>query len=282
MKSLFRFFKIIISISLVAAFAYAQTSTCTQAKAAQDKSKEDIDNSRMAIYYSAAAAAYGCVFAATGGAPWCYGGLAGIAIFGYTLQQAVDAYNSGNRADSIIRVHCDMPPSPDIPRNGGTPSNPDPVGDAVATLNKVGVKYDPKAGTFKLPDGKTLTKKGILDGSQVPAGSQQGISDMLASIQKQAKEKVAEEKKNTDVNGEVISGGGAPVAPAIPPPPDFNALLNQKADGGSKGARGPAANAKGLSRLYNGEPIGVAGDSIFGMVNRRYNSQAEAKTLIAP
>ena len=73
-------------------------------------------------------------------------------------------------------------------------------------------------------------------------------------------------------------GGGASVVP--------EGGYGTEAEGGSVASRlaklRNPANSKGLTKNFNGDPIGVASDSIFEMMSRRYNLKNTQKTFFGP
>ncbi|MGE0632195.1 MAG: hypothetical protein AB7O96_07285 [Pseudobdellovibrionaceae bacterium] len=144
---------------------------------------------------------------------------------------------------------------------------------AMANLKKaeaLGLKIDPKAGTATLPNGKTvpLTSAGM-------ASSGLGSSAFQAAKREADKlsEKAFADMKKSLVSsmGEDGGGGGGfgSSSSSSSSEEESDAALGVNAESNSLADRG-AASVAGLTKDFNGEPIGVAGDSIFDMIARRY------------
>lgn len=144
--------------------------------------------------------------------------------------------------------------------------------DALAKLEKgvAGSKLDLKKGTLTTADGKTydLNKLGTPEGMAAagfPPGAISGAMDYGAKISKEMQDKVDKMKLGalTAAGGyDEGSGGGRGGS---------GGSSDYAGGGGGSGTvpREPTSMA-GMQKNYNGEPIGVAADSIFHMMNRRY------------
>ncbi|MEN0059186.1 MAG: hypothetical protein AAGB31_10165 [Bdellovibrio sp.] len=148
--------------------------------------------------------------------------------------------------------------------------------DDLAKLEKAGI-INTKDGTATV-NGKTYSLSDVSsDSAMAAAGLSQSNIDSLkslnAAIEKKAAEKVEKMKLGsaTATNGFEEGGGGSLKGP--------DSLASSESDGFSSAAlagrskvgidRDPSALA-GMQKNYNGEPIGVAADSIFLMMSRRY------------
>lgn len=141
------------------------------------------------------------------------------------------------------------------------------------TAEKLGFKYDPKTDSLKTPGGQaslsSLTSSGSF--SKLGLGG-----DAFAAAKKQA-DKISE-KVLSDINkslvgsmeaGESSGGGGASSGSA-----SSTGFSDEEFGGPSRGIAGledrGVASVAGMTKNFNGELIGVAGDSIFDMIARRY------------
>lgn len=151
-------------------------------------------------------------------------------------------------------------------------------------LQEQGYSID-RNGKVKTPSGRTIDPKSL---SSASSAAEAGIgaseySDFLALSEKAqaAAKKRADQLKNlldTDINGDGGGGGGgkgAAVASNGNRNNDFwkKFLLDKK-------AKAKDAGIEGLSKEFNGEPIGVAGDNIFEMITRRYDAKETQGTFV--
>lgn len=145
--------------------------------------------------------------------------------------------------------------------------------DALAKLEKgvSGSKIDVKNGKLTTFDGKTydLTKDGSPEGMAAagfPPGAISGAMEYGAKISKEMQDKVDKLKLGAmTAAGGFDEGGGSGRG-------SYASSDSSDGSGGGSGVkleRDPA-NLAGMQKNYNGEPIGVAADSIFLMMNRRY------------
>ncbi|KYG66574.1 hypothetical protein AZI86_05885 [Bdellovibrio bacteriovorus] len=146
--------------------------------------------------------------------------------------------------------------------------------DALAKLEKgvAGSKIDVKKGTLTTYDGKTYDLKngGTPEGMAAagfPPGAISGAMEYGAKISKEMQDKVDKLKLGAmTASGGYDEGGGGGRG---------YASSSDSSDGSGGGGSGvklerDPANLAGMQKNYNGEPIGVAADSIFLMMNRRY------------
>ncbi|HWU43717.1 MAG TPA: hypothetical protein VN132_09775 [Bdellovibrio sp.] len=165
------------------------------------------------------------------------------------------------------------------------------IGSTLQTLQAKGV-YDPKLGTFNV-NGKTyaasdLSSPASMATSGLSQGAIAGLMSATADMEKKAQAKVDKVKigASTAENGYADAGGGG------------NAWGTGSGSGASSatssyGGVGKASLSKsalgrdpsslaGMSKNYNGEPIGVAADSIFSMMSRRYKVKESQETFFGP
>jgi hypothetical protein len=139
----------------------------------------------------------------------------------------------------------------------------------LAQMEKSGVKLDPKTGKISLPNGKTINASDAgSTGAMASAGmSPSDISSLKSKVAAIEKDALAKTKLVVPTFGEEGPGGGGGQNTQT-------AAVDTSSYGGG-GNRALAslntkASTQGLSKTYKGEPIGIANDSIFNMMARRY------------
>ncbi|MFN8792369.1 MAG: hypothetical protein ACK5Y2_13025 [Bdellovibrionales bacterium] len=143
-------------------------------------------------------------------------------------------------------------------------------------LDKKGIKVDSK-GRVTLPDGQQVDASN--PSSLEAALGADGASKLMAEvrdIEKDALARTDQVKTNTATAG-FESGGGGELG-TIAGYDEVEAARQAAALGRAR-ARGPA-QVSGLSKNFNGDPIGVAGDSIFVMMSRRYQLKNSQNTFL--
>lgn len=143
-------------------------------------------------------------------------------------------------------------------------------------------------GTITGPDGKKysaanfMTEKDMIAAGISPADAKAMMAKMKALDAANAAELAKNELERLKKLG---ASGGAGSADSALTGGGKEILINGNASGGKdlagSGKRG-LASTEGLSREFNGELIGVAGDDIFKMMNRRYKLKTSQDTFIAP
>lgn len=183
-------------------------------------------------------------------------------------------------AEDCERVISNLPPGVNIK-------------DALKNLNSFASSSAAGKGLFKTDkDGNIITKDGKVytpeNFSSVKAMMDAGMSEvdakeLFAGLSKNnvavdAKDILAKEKiKGFDTSAafkEPTGVGGFSSAVN-------SSVLNGNIDIGGKASREPAT-AEGLAKGFNGELIGVAGDDIFKMMNRRYKLKTAQDSFITP
>jgi hypothetical protein len=150
-----------------------------------------------------------------------------------------------------------------------------------------------KDGTVTTKDGKTYKPS---DFESVESLKAAGLSEAqaqaaLSSINKATapgsgldnlkndlKSKTAD--KPTDFGGFAISGSGTETIRSNDGKNGAGGTLGSRSIGGSENAQRTPAG-EGLVRDFNGETIGVAGDDIFSMMNRRYKTKTVQGSFIS-
>lgn len=175
-------------------------------------------------------------------------------------------------------------PATDLPlTNPKNPLNKDPNVAALAgNLNTLKPIYNPTTGKITLPDGKTFNASDSIN-SMVAGGIPNGAALGAMEAYKEGLKKVDAkyEKMNlgalTESTGYVEGGGSG----------RSTASETASADAGSgSGLRvnkialtRDASQLAGLQKNFNGEPIGVAEDSIFLMMTRRYKMKEKQNSF---
>ncbi|KYG68842.1 hypothetical protein AZI87_06330 [Bdellovibrio bacteriovorus] len=152
------------------------------------------------------------------------------------------------------------------------------VANNIKKLESMGV-LDAKKGTATV-NGKTyklsdFASKESMAAAGIPPGAIDGLMSLAGAIEKKAAEKMEKLKlgSKTAANGFEEGGGGGISGSGPSDSTDDSTAGGAYAsnDGAGRGAldRDPSSLA-GMQKNYNGEPIGVAADSIFLMMTRRY------------
>lgn len=197
------------------------------------------------------------------------------------------AKGTGFNTDGLGNPYGGSNSDPLDEKNPNSLINMDPNIKAVKTnlakMEKLGI-YDPKAGTLKIGDKKYKVTDFASPDSMAAAGFSKGAIDgamaMAAQVEKRAADKLEKLKIGalTNASGFDEGGGGKGLAGGSD---DTAGGGNSYGLGSSEGSllagkaglgRDPSSLA-GMQKNYNGDPIGVAADDIFNMMNRRYKTK---------
>ncbi len=269
-------------------------------KAGADKSKSDNTMAQVINYVTGAAeVGFGTYMIVTGRVPcatpppagpgcnWPLIGMGGMMVM-MGLSNIAQGTEHGNSAGTADSTSFQTNGGVDFP-GGGSDKNPslkaalnDPnfkqVGPNLAKLEKMGI-YDPKKGTIKINDKTYKTSDFASAESMAAAGFPKGMIDGAmqanADAEKKALAKMSKIGASTTENGYAEGGSGGADASGGDSSGSSgsggggSALAS--AGGAGKGSLGrdPAA-FNGMSKNFNGNPIGVAADDIFNMMTRRY------------
>jgi hypothetical protein len=137
----------------------------------------------------------------------------------------------------------------------------------LAKLEAKGYKIDKETGTITTPDGKKVSAANLSAAAQALAASDPQFKEMHEAIMAQASAGYKAIRMDADASG---GGGGGGAAKA-----------SGRYVSGYSGFQFPnfgegapkAATVAGLTKMANGEPIGVAGDDIFKMMQRAYGTR---------
>jgi hypothetical protein len=182
--------------------------------------------------------------------------------------------------------------TPEDPYNlGGDPSNSPPntapavpdytrepdyqkAQQVVKNLQDKGWKIDVPHGAITTPDGKSFTT-GLVssaDSMRAAGGSPADIAayqSAMAKIPALAEEKTKAADASGDMFGDSPAGGGGKSAASADGGVGAFGSLALKT-GPRLGVNRDPAQVVGMKKNFNGDPIGVAQDSLFYMIDRRY------------
>ena len=183
--------------------------------------------------------------------------------------------------------------------NGSTPNNPfnaavppdglksAPVKKEEITLglSKGGFSVDVGSGKIKTPTGEIDANDPSSLASALGADGMSKLNGEVSAMEKDARAKVDQIKTAAVTAALGFEGGGSGGIATL----GEGGYGDGSDAGAGKGAGGGLASkldklrkpaAKGLTKNFNGDPIGVAADSIFEMMSRRYQLKSVQKTFI--
>lgn len=148
------------------------------------------------------------------------------------------------------------------------------MGENLKKLTASGI-YDPKTGKIKTPDGKLhdasdFASKGGMAGSGLPGGAIDSAIAAYSAVEKKASEKVKMGAMTASNGYDEGGGGGKGSGSGDGSPAEDGSSSALAAGAGKVGLDRDPSSLAGMQKNYNGEPIGVAADSIFLMMARRY------------
>lgn len=225
-----------------------------------------------------------CASCSTPSCPWeCAIGAMHASLGALAVAQAKQHSNSASQAgnSSCLTSAAGCSPGLDIPDNSdlnippALANNPDVRAglDILRDMEKDGVL---KNGTVKT-NGKTYTPKDFASKENMQAAgipsdaASKALSEAMA-ISKQAEEKAKKVKLGGLTEEQGYAEGGGAFSNSAASGETSTGVYGMGGETSRKGLgldRDPAQVA-GMQKNYHGEPIGVAGDSIFKMMNRRY------------
>lgn len=209
----------------------------------------------------------------------CAASLMGAMAAGMTGSQMGSAKNK-----SVGQVTSVTPTSPTETPGASTPTieNSTEYQSAVKDLSKatksIGATLGKGATSYTTADGKVISPSNSSSGSAAPlsSGEQKMLADTMKKIEKEIQDKVGKDGGVSVVEvNEGFGGGGARGRSSS------NMLSDTPsgAGGGEVNLRQPASVA-GDFKEFNGEKIGVAQDSMFEMMHRRYKMHGESDSFI--
>lgn len=149
--------------------------------------------------------------------------------------------------------------------------------EAAKKMNKAakgGATVSPDLETITTADGRTLnTAKAFTSGAGLNSAELAALKDMKAKAQEAAAKAALAGKDSTPGGDDGMPGGGGGVKTA--------STETTTAVGGGFGVKRDPAAVAGAFKDYNGDKIGVASDSMFNMIKRRYSFEA-SRDAFAP
>lgn len=237
----------------------------------------------------AAAQHYYGVCSSTGGTFGYAACITGGILAGMALQskKSADSYKpvigqAWDNACTYSSLGCSgAPPNPYTAGTGNPNINTGQLTAIAENLGKSGYEVDVNSGKIKSPKGE-----GNLNdpASMESLLGKEGFDKLMGEVRKaeaDAKAKIDQVKGGAVTASLGFDGGGGGGAGVVP-----EGGYGTEAEGGSVASRidklRNPANSKGLTKNFNGDPIGVASDSIFEMMSRRYNLKNTQKTFFGP
>ncbi len=159
---------------------------------------------------------------------------------------------------------------------------------AAVAAGKTGFTYDPKTNSVTTAKGNTIKGSDLGNSAALAAaGVPQSAIDMMKSMESDVVAKAMKKVDKLGLNTNVVSGeessggmGGGGGAGSASGSGDVNPYGAMAGKGSSLGIDRDPAQVAGMQKNYNGEPIGVSGDSIFKMMNRRYKVKESQSTFL--
>ena len=160
------------------------------------------------------------------------------------------------------------------------------VKETIEKLKGHGFEFNASNGTLVMPGGKSLN---VNDGTNKEAMANVGVNpqdfaaamDTLKSAQAKASEEVEKIGAHTATQGFAGSGGGG--AGGTSSGDSISGTDGTDSVGYRQTASAdPKPTVAGMTKSYNGEMIGVAGDSIFAMMARRYQQKHKEDAFLHP
>ncbi|HRO67257.1 MAG TPA: hypothetical protein PL182_06820 [Pseudobdellovibrionaceae bacterium] len=167
-----------------------------------------------------------------------------------------------------------------------TPGTSDPFSPAVknkiSELEGKGFEFNAKNGTLSIPGGKSfklsdVTNKDAMGNAGVSGADYAANMATAAGLEKKAVSDVEKIGAHTASQGMADGGSGGGGGRSVSSTTDGSDEVSyrQKADD-------PKPTVAGMMKSYNGEMIGVAGDSIFAMMARRYQQKHKEESFLPP
>lgn len=198
-------------------------------------------------------------------------------------QAGLTSLQSNGYDDGFDRTGTDVTNNPVVANDPSVKA----LGANIKALQDKGI-VDAKLGKITTPDGKTFkpsdfSSQSAMAAAGFPSGAIAGAVDTYNAIQKRAADKVEKMKLGAlTAAGGFDEGGGGGAAGGGSAVGDEGAGVAVAGGGGSGVSleRDPSSVA-GMQKNYNGEPIGVAADSIFLMMTRRYKVKESQESFFS-
>jgi hypothetical protein len=163
--------------------------------------------------------------------------------------------------------------------------------NAIATIDKLkkdGWKVDLNKGTVTSPDGKKYSTSALNSADSMQAaglGSSaiKAFENAMAKVPALAAEKMKAADSAASMFDDNVGGGGAkPAAASDGGLTPYGSLAAGTASGQKLGIDRDPAQVAGMSKDFNGNPIGVPQDSVFKMIDRRYELHQKNGSFLSP
>lgn len=206
------------------------------------------------------------------------------------LQSAANSSAAGHHAgigDITVSGGVNGAPNSDSYMGGtGAGSSFTPqVKETMDKINGHGFEFNASNGTLTLPGGKKLNVNNATDRQTMtnmgidPADFAKGMA-ALEAAQAKAAEEVEKVGAHTAAQG--FASGGSGGTGGVSGSRDVASSDGSSSGGLGGKAKDPTPNVAGMTKSYNGELIGVAGDSIFAMMARRYQQKHREEAFLPP
>ena len=193
--------------------------------------------------------------------------------------------NAVNQTKDWGDGNFDLPGNGD-PTAGMNPKDLETLRTSLKDLKKKGYEVNLKKATITDPKGKVISAK---QGGSSAFAKANGVTDQMLESNMKKLNAIAKEAEQTAMSRVLAipedgsSGGGAGGGGIATSTDEFD--FQMPGDGSMNMPpieRDPAALSAGLSKNFNGEPIGVSNDSIFMMMNRRYGLKDQQGFFFKP
>lgn len=188
-----------------------------------------------------------------------------------------DTFVTGNPIGGTDPNNSNNPGGTDLSDNTG--DGYDDINNAIDDLRGRGVTINPNTGEFVV-NGKKYNANDFKSAESMAAAgmSQSQIDGFLAAmkdVRAAAEEKVG---KAADAVAGFEDGGAAGSSAAAAADESYGGVAGKA----KYGINRDPSNVAGLSKDFKGQPIGVAGDSLFSMIHRRYDLHEKKGSFLGP
>lgn len=187
---------------------------------------------------------------------------------------------TGGRQGNTPRVSC-----PHCADEGLNITSEDPderrLAGQIRELERNGFRIDQRTGVVTDKNGKRFSSETFKSPERMRAAGISGLSMAeIRDMEKQVQQAAANASGGVDKGEQGLGlepgvGGGAGSAPGLV---DLSMPSEMRGPSGTE----PAPSVAGASVNFNGVPIGVRVDDIFGMMGRRYDHEERREGFLAP
>ncbi len=197
---------------------------------------------------------------------------------------ADDPYNLANGNGGATTTSTTVPTTPNY-------TNDPDWKNAIATIDKLqknGWNVDVNKGTVTSPDGKKYSTSALnsadsLQAAGMSSANIKSFEDAMSKVPALAAEKMKAADSAASMFDDSAGGGGAkPAAASDGGLTPYGSLPAGAAAGQKLGIDRDPAQVAGMSKDFNGNPIGVPQDSVFKMIDRRYELHQKNGSFLSP